>query len=177
MNAAVYMGLALAIMAGNWLVYRQGAQSGRDEVRAEWTRESATRALRTAEQQIEHRNTERALIDNAARQQRTRNETDKRIAAEHAAELDSLRNRPQQRAADRPGEAASPAADGVGCTGAGLARGDAEFLSRYAADAAKLKAEFERCTSNYDAAERALKWHGVTTVRAWPADAHPVVKP
>lgn len=156
-RAAIVLALAAAMVAAYWGIYTAGSKAGAATVKQQWDRETASRALRTAEQTIAHRDTERALIEKAAQQQRTRNEADKRIAAVHAAELDRLRNRPKQRAADRPGEPANPATDGVGCTGAGLARPDAEFLSRYAADAARLAAELKRCTASYDAAERALR--------------------
>lgn len=151
------LAIAAALVAAYWGIYTTGSRAGAATVKQQWDRDTASRALRTAEQTIAHRNTERALIDNAAMQQRSRHAQDQRIAAVHAAELERLRNRPELRAADRPGEAADPAATGVGCTGAGLARGDAEFLGRYSADAARLAAELKRCTASYDAAERALR--------------------
>lgn len=156
-RAAIALAVAAALVAAYWGIYTSGSRSGAATVKQQWDRDTASRAMRTTEQTIEYRNTERALINIAAQQQRAKNEQDKRIAAEHAAELDRMRNRPEQRAADRPGEAANPAADGVGCTGAGLARGDAEFLTRFSADAARLAAELKRCTASYDAAERALR--------------------
>ena len=156
-RAAIAIALAVALVAAYWGIYTTGSRAGAATVKQQWDRDTASRALRTAEQTIEHRNTERALINTAAQQQKAKNEQDKRIAADHAAELDRLRNRPELRAADRPGEAADPAATGVGCTGAGLARGDAEFLTRFSADAARLAAELGRCTASYDAAERALR--------------------
>lgn len=155
-HAIVATMAASALVAAYWGIYTAGSKAGAATVKQEWDRDTASRAMRTAEQTMKHRQTERALIDNAAQQQRARNEQNKRIAADHAAELDSLRNRPDKRASDRPGEAANPAADGVGCTGAGLAKSDAAFLAGYAADAARLATEFKRCTAAYSAAERAL---------------------
>ena len=104
------------------------------------------------EAQTEARATEQALAKHAADIERKKNATLSTITAVHAAELERLRNRPAVRAADRPGEAASPAATGVGCTGAGLAGPDAGFLAGYAADAGRLQAELARCTAAYDKA-------------------------
>ena len=146
------LAIAAALVAAYWGIYTTGSRAGAATVKQQWDRDTASRALRTAEQTIEHRTTERALIDNAATQQRSRHAQDQRIAAVHAAELDRLRNRPELRAADRPGEAADPAATGVGCTGAGLAGPDAGFLAGYAADASRLQAELARCTAAYDKA-------------------------
>jgi hypothetical protein len=60
--------------------------------------------------------------------------------------LVSLRNRPE-RGEQLPG---APA-DCVASTGAGLASGDAEFLARYAAEAAEQQAELRRCIGAYEA--------------------------
>jgi len=146
-----------AMAAACWGIYSAGSRAGADAVRQEWGRETASRALRTAEKVMEYREKERAMAADAARERRKRDAEEKRIAAVHSAELDGLRNRPELRAHDRPGEAADPASTGVGCTGSGLARGDAAFLTGYAADVARLAAEFRRCASGYDSAERALR--------------------
>jgi hypothetical protein len=70
-----------------------------------------------------------------------------RIAADLRSQLDSLRNRPD-RADTVPGSAENP----VGCTGAGLAKQDAEFLAGYAAAAAELANALGECRAAYDAA-------------------------
>ena len=43
------------------------------------------------------------------------------------------------------------------CTGAGLSRGDAEFLARYAADAARTREALDQCVRQYDEVRRALE--------------------
>lgn len=73
----------------------------------------------------------------------------RRIAARYERELDGLRNRPEARADS--GGVPEGAAAGVGCTGSGLARSDAAFLARYAADAAQLRAALEQCKAQYNA--------------------------
>jgi hypothetical protein len=61
----------------------------------------------------------------------------------------SLRERPEGRVQSCPvyTDTGAPA----GCTGAGLARPDAEFLAGYAADAARLEATLEQCRAAYEA--------------------------
>lgn len=152
----IALALAAALVAAYWGIYTAGSKAGAATVKQQWDRDTANRAMRTAEQTMKHRQAERALQAHAAEQRKQKNAEINRIAAVHAAELDRLHNRPNMRAPDRPGEPANPAQNGVGCTGAGLAKPDAAFLAGYAADAARLAAEFKRCTAAYDAAERAL---------------------
>jgi hypothetical protein len=72
----------------------------------------------------------------------------RRIAADLRSQLDSLRNRPDRSPDTVPGGAENP----VGCTGAGLARQDAEFLAGYASAAAELANALGECRAAYDAA-------------------------
>lgn len=156
---------ASALVAAYWGIYNAGSKAGAATVKQQWDRDTANRAMRTAEQTMKHRQTERALQAHAAEQRKQKNAEINHIAAVHAAELDRLHNRPNMRATDRPGEPANPAQNGVGCTGAGLAKPDAEFLVGYAADAARLAAELKRCTTAYDAAEQALSAQNISDER------------
>jgi len=74
------------------------------------------------------------------------------IDAERDAALAKLRNRPRRPA---PGTAQSPA-NGCAGTGLGLARDDAEFLTRYAAAAAELQANHNACVRTYKIIEEGL---------------------
>jgi len=74
------------------------------------------------------------------------------IDAERDAALAELRNRPRRPA---PGTAQSPA-NGCAGTGLGLARDDAEFLTRYAAAAAELQANHNACVRTYKIIEEGL---------------------
>ena len=87
-----------------------------------------------------------------AQQRNHRNEV-ARINARHAAALDGLRDRPE-----RPdsGGVSEGADSGIGCTGAGLARGDASFLAGFAADAARTQAALDACIVAYDEVRRAV---------------------
>ena len=69
------------------------------------------------------------------------------------AALGELRKRP-----DRPAPSANPGDPPacVGATGAQLAAGDAEFLERYAADAARLHVAAETCKARYEALRQRL---------------------
>lgn len=70
------------------------------------------------------------------------------ISARRDALLVQLRTRPPRAVST----AAQTARDAVGCTGAGLSASDAEFLARYAADAAETAVTLNACTAAYDAA-------------------------
>jgi hypothetical protein len=81
-----------------------------------------------------------------------KNDEIKAIQSRLAAALaDSLRERTARRP-DLPTVAASCA----GVSGAQLAGGDADFLSRYAADAATIQAALDQCRGQYERARQAL---------------------
>ena len=82
-------------------------------------------------------------IDYAA-QQEVYDEKYKRTIAARDRDIAGLLQRPERSAVD-PGSAAACA----GGNGAGLARGDATFLERYAADAAVQRDERNLCIAEY----------------------------
>ena len=71
-----------------------------------------------------------------------------RVNAKHDSIVDSLLNRPITRTDSDRGVPENTSTD-TGCTGKGLARPDAEFLTRYATEAAKLQAALNSCTERY----------------------------
>lgn len=73
-----------------------------------------------------------------------------RIAADLRSQLDSLRNRPDRSPDTVPGGSA----DKLGCTGADLARPDAEFLARYDSAVARIELALGECRAHYDEAAR-----------------------
>ena len=146
----------IALASGLWATYTHGEEAGRARVQQLWDQDSARRAVRIADAQIILRATEHALIEESAIKLRAKNDELARTRRVLGAELERLRNRPEVRAADRPGEPADIATTGVGCTGAGLARPDAAFLAGYGADARRLQLEFDRCRAAYDGAVKAL---------------------
>jgi hypothetical protein len=138
--------------------YIVGNGHGKDKVQASWDKQRAAMAEDAARQQTEARKREQELQARAdqIRQEKAREVT--ALTRRHAAIVDSLRNRPEARAAvtDVP----PAASDGVGCTGQGLARPDAQFLAGFAADAARLQAAFDQCRAGYQAAKERLDANG-----------------
>lgn len=103
-----------------------------------------------AEQQTQAaRDKETQLTDKLARAQEKRNVEVASINRKHATAVASLRQRPE-RLATFASEVPSAPATCTGTTGAELARGDAEFLAGYAADAAKLEAALNQCEAAYN---------------------------
>jgi hypothetical protein len=72
-----------------------------------------------------------------------------RIVSRYNADLERLRNRPEARS-ESPSGLPEGAASGVGCTGAGLSKPDAEFLSWYSASAARTQAALDACVHAYE---------------------------
>jgi hypothetical protein len=131
-----------------WYAHSTGHRAGAREVQARWTQEQLLTAQATAKMLAEARQKEQALQDQIHTiRQRAKNEAT-RIAADHAAVVDSLRNRPDARA---PSGVPEGAVAGVGCTGAGLSFRDAEFLAGLAADAARTQAALKQCVDAYEA--------------------------
>jgi len=136
----------LALLAG--YTYRAGHEAGAEKVQAAWDRGAATRAQATTETLMQAKKMQDALYAQIeATQTKARHEV-RRIRTEHAALVDSLRDRPEARAGD-PG-APEAASHGVGCTGAQLSRRDGEFLAGFAADAARTQAALQQCVDAYN---------------------------
>lgn len=152
--AALLAATALACAVGGAWLYRTGFTKGAASVRAEWDAERAAQLAALAEQQMKARQREKALTDALEQQRLERRREVDRIVREHQRIVDGLRNRPEARASD--GGVPEGAAAGVGCTGQGLARGDAEFLAGYSADAARLQSALNACQAAYDEVRRAL---------------------
>lgn len=139
--------------AGYWHAYSMGKREGVEETTARWTQERLALKQAQLEEvqravQIEHHLTEKiAKIQHEASHEK------RRITDQYERTIAGLRNRPEARA-DTSGvpQGATPSA---GCTGAGLARPDGEFLSRYAADAARLQSALSTCLAAYKEVETA----------------------
>lgn len=91
--------------------------------------------------------------------EKIRKDTNAKIAEiRRTAAADIERVRQRQSRADLP---ANPAAC-AGSTGAQLASGDAEFLARYAADAATVNASLQACVKAYESVRQVLESHPST---------------
>lgn len=128
-------------------VYNAGFRAGESKIQAKWDAEVAQMAQAQAAEVNAARIREQELQALISQQQRTHRNEVARINARHAAAIDGLRDRPE-----RPDSGGVPASPGtyIGCTGAGLARPDAEFLARYAADAQQLASGLMVCMSTLD---------------------------
>ena len=105
----------------------------------------------TAEQ--EYREKERSYIISLTHAQEQRNEEVAAINQRHATLVHRLRQRPERIVTVTVAGSEVPSAPAacIGTTGAELARGDAEFLAGYAADAARLEAALNQCEAAYNA--------------------------
>ena len=139
--------LIAALLVTHLYAYRFGV----DEVTARWNEE---RLLfeRSRNAQIENaRRAEHRLQEELSQTRQEAADEKRRIAARYERTIAGLRQRPEARA---PTGVPEGAAAGVGCTGAGLARPDGEFLARYAADAARLQADLQTCVNAYNSVRR-----------------------
>lgn len=144
-------GIALAATNVGWLAERNRHADTRTELaetRATLADERAANieaqrlalvALRAREKT--HSEAVQAITQRSAREKN-------RIAADLRSQLDSLRNRPDR----SPDTVPSGASGQVGCTGADLARPDAEFLVRYDSLVAELENAVRECRARYDTA-------------------------
>jgi hypothetical protein len=148
MNPYFIAGSVLAVVfaygAGHW----QGDDAGQAKVQAQWDREKAKQMAEYAENMRLAREKEQALQQGANNLREEKDRELKKVADTNRILLGSLRNRPERPA---EGSAVSGTASACsGATGAQLAKGDAEFLAGYSADAASLKAALDQCVKQYE---------------------------
>jgi hypothetical protein len=148
MNPYFIAGSVLAVVfaygAGHW----QGNDAGQAKVQAQWDKEKAKQMAEYAENMRLAREKEQALQQGANNLREEKDRELKKVADTNRILLGSLRNRPERPA---EGSAVSGAASACsGATGAQLAKGDAEFLAGYSADAASLKAALDQCVKQYE---------------------------
>ena len=142
--AGSVLAVALAYGAGHW----QGDDAGQAKVQAQWDREKAKQMAEYAENMRIAREKEQALQQGANNLREEKDRELKKVADTNRILLGSLRNRPERPA---EGSAVSSTAGACsGATGAQLAKGDAEFLAGYSADAASLKAALDQCVKQYE---------------------------
>lgn len=152
MNPWVILAFVLAIGAAAGGGYYKGNKAGKDEVQVEWAKEKAEQYAAYAKAQEEARAREQEMQAAADKLRREKDAQIKDINARATALTNSLRNRQE-----RPAESStvsSAARSCGGASGAELAKGDGEFLARYAADAARLQAALDQCVKQYNAARQ-----------------------
>jgi hypothetical protein len=143
--------LAVGFLTG-WKT--QGWRLGNEiaTIQAKHTDELAKIEKAARDTETKYREQEQRLVASAAQAQEKRNVEVAGINRKLNAALGELRNRPE-RIVTIPTSIEVPGAPTAcaGTTGSELARGDAEFLAGYAADAAKLEAELNKCEAAYNA--------------------------
>jgi len=148
MNPYFIAGSVLAVVfaygAGHW----QGDDAGQAKVQAKWDKEKAKQMAEYAENMRLAREKEQALQQGANNLREEKDREIRNITARSTALANSLRNRPERPAEGSPVSSAASACSAA--TGAQLAKGDAEFLAGYSADAASLKAALDQCVKQYE---------------------------
>lgn len=152
------VGSAVLLAGASFAAYTKGKDMGAMQVQQLWDQERADRAEAVAEEAMKARQREAALQAHIDKMKRERRHEAKRIADQFAADLERLRNRPEARAG--AGGLPEGARPGVGCTGEGLARADAEFLTRLATDASRLRAALGQCQAQYNAVKEQINGSG-----------------
>lgn len=145
MNRWVLGGLAGLVMLG--FSYWKGYTHGKETVQQKWDAANVQMQAEIQKMASEAMQAERSMQKEVNRIQKEKHDAVKAANSKYSALVDSLRNRPETRATDTM---PSSTGDVVGCTGAQLARPDAEFLAGYAADAERLQAAYNSCRQAYE---------------------------
>lgn len=146
--AAVAIVVVLALFGLSAYSYR----AGKAAVQQEWDKEKAAIAQAHLEEMQRARQREAELQAAIDKQTEGYKRDLENITADYQRIVVWLRDRPAARAG--AGGVPQGATAGVGCTGAGLSRGDAEFLAGYAADAARTRKALDQCVRQYDEVRR-----------------------
>lgn len=154
MTRVVTAMLVLAtLVVASWAIYDDGLKSGRAEVQAQWDAQRIADAAAVMHANLQARKREQALQSTADKIRQEKTREIRHLSAARDAALRELRNRTERRTAgDDDGQATNPRS-AASCTGAELARQDAEFLVGEATRADKLKALLLECRAAYTAAQ------------------------
>jgi len=141
-------GIVIAAAAG-LAGYGKGYSAGSNSVQQEWDKEKARQMAEYAAAQEAARKKEQAWQASADLLRQEKEREIRNINARATALSNSLRNRAERPEAGGVREAACACS---GASGAQLARGDAEFLAGFAADAERNQAALKQCVAQYNAA-------------------------
>lgn len=150
MNPYFVAGAVIAVAIAGAGGYVKGTAHGKAEIQALWDQEKAKLAEEYAKAQAAAREKEQQLQAQADQLREEANARVKDINARTDKLIDSLRHR-AERPATPSGSVSNPSQSCVGASGKELASGDAVFLARYAADAARLEAALDICVRQYEA--------------------------
>jgi hypothetical protein len=152
--AAIGIATTISLAGTAWYAHSKGKQSGMQQVQTLWIAERAAIQEAQAKEMEQARKREQALQAQVDQIRRSHRNEISRINRDHAALVDSLRDRPEARAGDSG--VPEGAAAGVGCTGAGLSKPDSEFLVWLGREAARTQAALNACITAYDEVRRSL---------------------
>ena len=159
MSVRVWIELAIAalIAALCWWGYHTIYAHGANSVQAKWNIEKMQVAQQSLKIQTDNDlKTQKLAADFETQRSQTSEQID--TLNNHLSDaLVKLRNRPDRPSQSNLSNIASTTKSPLGCTGSGLYKSDAEFLSRYANDTARLQLELKACYISYDAAREAVK--------------------
>jgi len=146
----ILIGFVIALVLGaGYKGYNFAYDRGAATIQFKWNEAERIRAEEIEKLKADSKKTEADLKEKAAQQQKAANEKINNLNKHLTDAITGLSNRP-----DRPGSTDVSKDPGVGsapgCTGADLFRPDAEFLTREAARAEKLKIRLEECQARYN---------------------------
>lgn len=144
-------GLAGLAMLG--FSYWKGYTYGKDVIQQKWDAEKVVLEREAQQLKDKVRETERNMQKEVNRIQREQTHEKQIVNRRYNTLIDSLRDRPEARDDTVPDNTGND----VGCTGAQLARPDAEFLAGYAADAERLQAAYNSCREAYEVIKNATQ--------------------
>jgi hypothetical protein len=145
---AAVIAVVLAFGGGYYKGHSSGFAAGKAVVQADFDTYKAEQEKKYTDTVLKYRDREQAMQETAAAEQEKHREKVRSIDSRLSAALVELRNRPERRTPDTQVPRSAEAC--VGVSGAELARGDAEFLARYAADAKKQREALRICETQYE---------------------------
>jgi hypothetical protein len=152
MNPWLILGFVLAVAAAGGAGLYKGHDLGMAEVQQKWDRERAQQEAQYAAAQAAAREKEQALQAKANKLRQEKDREIRNLNARASALANSLRERPARPTTQSGGvsDTAGTGSTPQSCTGAGLAREDAEFLAREAARGNETRALLKQCRDQYD---------------------------
>jgi hypothetical protein len=153
MNPWLILGFVLAVAAAGGAGLYQGRELGMAEVQQKWDRERAAQEAEYAAAQAAAREKEQELQASADLLRKDKDREIRDLNARATAIANSLRDRPERpttQASTVSGTASAGCAP-TACTGAGLSREDALFLTGEAARGAEAVALLKQCRAQYEA--------------------------
>ena len=145
---------ALAAVVFSVATFAVGYDYGRRITKLAWEKERAVIAQKALDAVQQAREKEAKLVLEMEAQRREYEKKVRSISSQLDSILTGVRERPDRSDSTTVSETTTT---NCVCTGAQLARRDAQFLARYAADAARTREALDQCVRQYDEVRRALE--------------------